>query len=56
MYISTELQQRNLSCTSKGKLKGMAHEVMRVQHDFKPHYCNIARIAQNRVSFYMTHK
>ena len=56
MCISTPLQQRDLSGTSKGELKGMAHEVMRAQHDFKPHYCNRARTAENRVSFYMTQK
>ena len=56
MCISTQLQQRDLSGTSKGKLKRMAHEVMRAQHDSKPHYCNTARTAQNRVSFYMTQK
>ena len=56
MCISTQLQQRDLSGTSKGELKGMAHEVMRAQHDFKPHYCNRARTAENRVSFYMTQK
>lgn len=46
MHISTELQQRNLSCTSKDKLKGIAHEMMRAQHDFQPHYCNTTSVAQ----------